>query len=192
MWVNFHSNFHHLVLMFSLLYLLDPIPSNNVDKPEGSTEKIIGSWLRKGAGRREKVVIASKITGGRHVTPRTIREDCEASLRRLGTDYLDVYNLHWPARYTPPSNWGQSLNYDFEQENSMYYKDPTSFAAIASVMGKLVKEGKIRGWGMCNDNCYGMVASCAAADKLEVERPCVMQNDFSLLGECFVILRYAV
>ena len=116
--MNFHSNFHHLVLMFSLLYLIDPIPSNNVDKPEGSTEKIIGSWLRKGAGRREKVVIASKITGGRHVTPRTIREDCEASLRRLGTDYLDVYNLHWPARYTPQSNWGQSLNYDFEQEKS--------------------------------------------------------------------------
>ena len=42
---------------------------------------------------------------------RNIIEDCEGSLRRLGTDYLDVYNLHWPARYSPQSNWGQSLEY---------------------------------------------------------------------------------
>ena len=62
-----------------------PIPSN-FKNPEGSTEEIIGRWVAKGPGRRQKLVIASKITGGRHVTPRAIREDCEASLKRLGTD----------------------------------------------------------------------------------------------------------
>ena len=85
-----------------------PIPSTRAN-PEGDTERIIGKWLAQDKGRRRKVVIASKITGGRNVNGKSIIADCEASLQRLGTDYLDVYNLHWPARYSPQSNWGQSL-----------------------------------------------------------------------------------
>ena len=77
-----------------------PIPSDRT-RPEGLTEEIIGRWVSKDPSRREKVVLATKITGGRHVTPRNIRKDCEGSLRRLGTDYIDLYLLHWPARYTP-------------------------------------------------------------------------------------------
>jgi len=83
-----------------------PIPSTR-EKPEGDTERIIGTWLAKDKSRRSKVVIASKITGGRNVNAKNIIADCEDSLKRLGTDYLDVYNLHWPARYSPQSNWGQ-------------------------------------------------------------------------------------
>jgi hypothetical protein len=75
-----------------------PIPSTR-EKPEGNTERIIGSWLAKDKSRRSKVVIASKITGGRNVNAKNIIADCEGSLSRLGTDYLDVYTLHWPARY---------------------------------------------------------------------------------------------
>ena len=82
-----------------------PIPSDRT-RPEGATEEIIGRWLKKGTGRRNKVVLASKITGGRNINKRSIREDCEGSLKRLGVDTLDVYLLHWPARYTPQSNWG--------------------------------------------------------------------------------------
>ena len=77
-----------------------PIPSG-AGKPEGATEKIIGSWLAKDPARRAKLVIASKITGGSNVTPQNIEKDLEGTLARLGTDYLDVYLLHWPARYTP-------------------------------------------------------------------------------------------
>jgi aryl-alcohol dehydrogenase-like predicted oxidoreductase len=77
-----------------------PIPSDR-QHPEGSTEQIIGSWLAKDKSRRKDLVIASKITGGRNVTPRNIEADLQGTLRRLGTDYLDVYLLHWPARYTP-------------------------------------------------------------------------------------------
>jgi aryl-alcohol dehydrogenase-like predicted oxidoreductase len=95
---------------------------------------------------------------------------------------LDVYNLHWPARYTPQANWGQSLNYDYESETDPYWYRPTSFAEIAAAMGDLVKEGKIRGWGMCNDNAYGLAASCAASRALGVEPPCMLMNDFSLLN----------
>ena len=59
-----------------------------------------------------KVVIASKITGGANVNARNIEADLRGSLTRLSTDYLDLYLLHWPARYTPQSNWGQSLEYN--------------------------------------------------------------------------------
>ena len=58
----------------------------------------------------------------------------------------------------------------------------TSFAEIAEAMGSLVQQGKIRGWGMCNDNAYGLMGSLGAARALGVEGPCVMQNDYSLIN----------
>ena len=88
-----------------------PIPSDS-SRPEGRTEEIIGNWMAKDKSRRQKLVIATKITGGRNITPKNLVKDCEGSLRRLKTDYIDIYNLHWPSRYTPQSNWGQSLEYN--------------------------------------------------------------------------------
>lgn len=156
-----------------------PIPSSRA-QPEGDTERIIGSWLAKDKGRRSKTVIASKITGGRNVNAKNIIADCEGSLRRLGTDYLDLYTLHWPARYSPQSNWGQSLEYKLETER--YSSERASFREIAAAMGQLVQQGKIRGWGMCNDNCFGLTASCYAARELGVAPPVVLQNDYSILN----------
>jgi aryl-alcohol dehydrogenase-like predicted oxidoreductase len=156
-----------------------PIPSDG-SHPEGDTERIIGSWIKKGAGRREKLVIASKITGGPNVTSKNIIADCEGSLKRLGTDYLDLYLLHWPARYSPQSNWGQSLEYKTGME--LFSSGRTSFEDIAKAMSRLVKEGKIRGWGMCNDNAYGLTASCYAARQLGGTPPIVLQNDYSILN----------
>uniref|UniRef100_A0A7S3ZDM7 NADP-dependent oxidoreductase domain-containing protein n=1 Tax=Lotharella globosa TaxID=91324 RepID=A0A7S3ZDM7_9EUKA len=89
--------------------------------------------------------------------------------------------MHWPARYTPQSNWGQSLMYDYDAEKYPYYKNHASFEEIAEAMGKLMDEGKIRSWGMCNDNAYGLAASCAAAKALGCAPPAAMQNDFSLI-----------
>eukprot|EP00466_Bigelowiella_natans_P001401 jgi/Bigna1/139276/aug1.49_g13984 len=159
-----------------------PIPSGR-GAPEGLTEEIIGRWLAKDKTRRDKVAIATKITGGSNVNRVNIERDCEDSLKRLGTDYIDLYLLHWPARYTPQSNWGQSLQYHRDTEGSPYYRNHASFEEIAEAMSKLVKAGKIRGWGMCNDNAYGLAASCAAAKLLGggATAPCVMQNDFSLI-----------
>ena len=89
--------------------------------------------------------------------------------------------MHWPARYTPQANWGQSLEYGHIQ-GQLSQRDTTSFAEIAEAMGSLVKQGKIRGWGMCNDNAYGLMGSLGAARALDVEGPCVMQNDYSVIN----------
>ena len=89
--------------------------------------------------------------------------------------------MHWPARYTPQANWGQSLEYGHIQ-GQLSQRGTTSFAEIAEAMGSLVKQGKIRGWGMCNDNTYGLMGSLGAARALGVEGPCVMQNDYSIIN----------
>jgi hypothetical protein len=140
-----------------------PIPSNFPMRPEGFTEQLIGQWLKQDASRRRKVVLASKITGGDNVNKANIIADCEGSLKRLGTDYLDVYMLHWPARYTPQSNWGQSL--EFNPAVQELLGPQASFAEIAEAMGGLIKAGKIRGWGMCNDTAYGLAASVYVGDR---------------------------
>ncbi len=87
-----------------------PIPSDSAH-PEGRCEEVIGKWVSQSQGRRSKIVIATKITGGTRITKKGIIEACDGSLKRLNTDYIDVYQFHWPARYTPQSNWGQSLEY---------------------------------------------------------------------------------
>lgn len=155
-----------------------PIPSSRT-RPEGLVETTIGKWIAKSKGNREKLVISTKITGGRNVNKKNLQLDCDGSLKRLGTDYIDVYLLHWPARYTPQSNWGQSLQYHYTAEP--YYQGNAGFEEIAQTMGELIKAGKIRGWGMCNDNAYGLAASCAAAKMIGVPPPVSMQNDFSLI-----------
>ena len=159
-----------------------PIPSDRTH-PEGNTEKIIGSWIKKEKARRDKLVLATKITGGTNVTKRNIKKDLEGSLLRFGVDEIDIYTLHWPARYTPQSNWGQSLTYHLDTEQAPYYKNHASFEEIAEAMSELIDQGKLKGWGMCNDNAYGLTASCYAAYNLKSGHPpCVMQNDFSVIN----------
>jgi aryl-alcohol dehydrogenase-like predicted oxidoreductase len=155
-----------------------PIPSSPRN-PEGKVEEVIGKWMAQAPGRRSKVVISTKITGGMNVNRRNIFKDCEGSLRRLRTDYIDIYMLHWPARYSPQANWGQSLQYHHYAEK--YYEGNAGFAEIAQAMGDLISQGKIRGWGLCNDNTFGLTACCEIAKQLGVPPPVAMQNDFSLI-----------
>lgn len=159
-----------------------PIPSGGRTS-EGDTERVIGDWMRDRKVPRSDVVIATKITGGTNINPRNIRKDCEDSLKRLQTDYVDVYLCHWPQRYSPQSNWGQSLSYDLAYESS-YRKalgPPTSFEDLCLSMEELVQAGKIRGWGLCNDNAYGLTACTRTAKALGTTPPCTMQGDFSIL-----------
>ncbi|CAE7585317.1 tas [Symbiodinium natans] len=158
-----------------------PIPSD-VARPEGLCEEVIGRWMAKEAGRRRKLVIATKITGGFNVTPKNIRSDCEGSLKRLGTDYIDVYQLHWPSRYSPQANWGQSLTYNYSvEEYGGMGMEGASFEELCTSMGSLIKEGKIRGWGLCNDNAFGLTACCETAKRLNVPPPISFQGDYSII-----------
>mmetsp|Transcript_11152 Transcript_11152/g.16372 ORF Transcript_11152/g.16372 Transcript_11152/m.16372 type:complete len:486 (-) Transcript_11152:994-2451(-) len=161
-----------------------PIPSDGKSANEGDSELLIGQWMKDRKVPRKDVVIATKITGGRNVTPRNIKKDCEGSLKRLGTDYIDVYQLHWPQRYSPQSNWGQSLAYDIKSDSSPYWRamgGPTSFEDLCMAMEGLIQDGKIRGWGLCNDNAYGLAACARTAKALGVTPPCSIQGDFSLI-----------
>jgi aryl-alcohol dehydrogenase-like predicted oxidoreductase len=161
-----------------------PIPSDGRIASEGDTELVIGKWMKERKVPRDSIVIATKITGGRNITPKNIKADCEGSLKRLGTDYIDVYQLHWPQRYSPQSNWGQSLAYNIDNDSNPYWRGmggPTSFEDLCTAMEGLIKEGKIRGWGLCNDNAYGLTACTRTAKMLGTTPPCSIQGDFSLI-----------
>lgn len=136
-----------------------PIPSSP-SRPEGSVEQVIGKWFAKNPGARSKTVVATKITGGRAVSAKNIAARLDRSLQRLGTDYVDVYQLHWPARYSPQTNWGQSLMYRHEAETEPYYQGNAGFEEICLAMDAAFKAGKIRAWGLCNDNAFGLTACC--------------------------------
>ena len=127
------------------------------------------------------MVLATKITGGRNVNRRSIVADCDGSLKRLGVGTIDVYLLHWPARYTPQSNWGQSLEYDWDY-GARAVPTAADFREIVGAMGDLVAAGKIRGYGACNDNAVGLMGMWAAARELGVPGPTCMENDYSVLN----------
>jgi len=153
-----------------------PIPSSP-QNPEGKAEEVIGKWMKSRAIDRKSMTIISKITGATNISPRSIEKDLDGSLLRLGTDYLDVYMLHWPQRYQPQSNWGQSLQYRREGE----YRRRCSFHELVATMDKMVKKGKLRGWGTCNDSAYGLTKMAVIADDLGAVGPCAFQGDYSLL-----------
>ncbi len=121
-----------------------PVPP--AQPTQGSTEKIVGSWLAKNKGQRDKVIVASKIAGpGRrdwirngenHVTKKTIPWAIEDSLKRLQTDYLDLYQIHWPERYVPAFGAWQ---YDPAKE-----REATPILEQVEGMAAAIKAGKIR------------------------------------------------
>ncbi|GMH61100.1 hypothetical protein TL16_g03186 [Triparma laevis f. inornata] len=153
-----------------------PIPSG-LGSPEGQTETMIGKWMKSRNIDRKTMTIATKITGATNVTPKNIEKDLDGSLKRLQTDYADVYLLHWPQRYQPQSNWGQSLQYNYAGE----YRRQVTFEQLCETMEKMIKKGKIRGWGLCNDSAYGLTKCCVTAKQMGLTPPIAFQGDFSLL-----------
>ncbi len=134
----------------------------------GVTEEIVGKWL-KGRDRGE-LVIATKVTGPGHgwFTPPVrhgltaldrhhIRRAVEGSLRRLGTDYIDLYQTHWP-------------------DHGMRYED------TLAALDELVAEGKVRAVGCSNETCWGVMKSLAASEREGLVRYDTVQNNFSVLN----------
>lgn len=160
-----------------------PVPVN--PETQGRSERFIGSWLKH--QRRDQIIIATKIIapgrglewirGGDHVlTERNIAAAVEGSLNRLGTDYIDLYQIHWPERYVP--TFGQTL-YDPAQE-----REATPIQEQLQGFQKQVEAGKIRYLGLSNETPWGVFSFCRAAEK-DLPKVVSVQNAYSLLNRTF-------
>lgn len=158
-----------------------PVPARK--ETQGQTEKIIGSWLSE-RGNRDQLILASKIAGPgramRHIRPNlgfskeAITEALEKSLKRLQTDYLDLYQLHWPERN---SNFFGDLDYKIDEEEE--WKD--NFREILSHLQDFIKIGKIRQIGLSNESPYGVMRFAEEA-RTGAPKITTVQNPYNLLN----------
>ncbi|MGX9255856.1 NADP(H)-dependent aldo-keto reductase [Pantoea ananatis] len=164
-----------------------PVPPR--PETQGLTEKYIGSWLKK-TGSRDKIVLASKVAGptrGNDASIRpnmaldrkNIREALDASLKRLNTDYIDLYQLHWPQRQT---NFFGKLGYQYS-ENSV----PVTLLETLEALAEQVRAGKIRYIGVSNETPWGVMRYLQLAEKHELPRIVSIQNPYSLLNRSFEV-----
>lgn len=166
------------------MYPVNPVRAETV----GRSEEIIGSWLAARGGR-DRLVLASKVTGegqdavrgGAPITGAVLREAVEGSLRRLQTDYVDVYQLHWPNRaaYHFRDIW------TFDPRGGDKAKIEAHMLEILAVSAELIAEGKIRHIALSNESVWGASRWLALADKHGLPRMATVQNEYSLLCRQF-------
>lgn len=156
---------------------------------QGLTETYIGTWLAKRSDR-DKLIIASKVCaqadwtdymrdGKPRLDKKNIHEAINASLTRLQTDYVDLYQTHWPERDT---NYFGQLNYFHAPD-----KDGVPIEETLDVLNGLVKEGKIRMLGISNETPWGCAEYCRVAMEKNVPRIVSIQNPYNLLNRTFEI-----
>ncbi|MDP2539920.1 NADP(H)-dependent aldo-keto reductase [Tenacibaculum discolor] len=148
----------------------------------GATEKIIGSWFKK-TGNREKVVLASKIAGGGDYTAhirtggfnrKNISEAIEGSLKRLQTDYIDLYQLHWPDRGV---NCFGVRDYPYKTSA----EEAEKHLEILETLNDFVKQGKIKHVGLSNETPWGTMKYLQTAGQHGLPRMVTIQNSYSLI-----------
>lgn len=164
-----------------------PVPPR--PETQGLTEQYIGSWLKK-RGSRDKVILASKVAGpsrgadasirpNQALDRKNIRDALDASLKRLNTDYLDLYQLHWPQRQT---NYFGKLGYQYS-ENTI----PVTLLETLEALAEQVRAGKIRYIGVSNETAWGVMRYLQLAEKHELPRIVTIQNPYSLLNRSFEV-----
>lgn len=161
----------------------------NLVKPEtaGVTETIIGNWLFRQGGR-DKIVIATKATGfgqiglrnGAPLTGKILSSTVEASLKRLQTDYIDIYQLHVPNR--PGYHFRGIWNFQPQNNREAILEN---MADCLQALADLQQAGKIRHFGLSNESCWGMSQWLRLADQGLGPRPVTIQNEYSLLCRYF-------
>ena len=162
-----------------------PVPPGR--KTQGSTERILGSWIGRNPHRREKLVLASKIAGpGRrewirggenHVTKKTIPWAIDDSLRRLQTDWIDLYQIHWPERYVPSFGAWQ---YDPSKE-----REEVPILEQIEAMATAIQAGRIRAYGLSNETAWGLCEFSRLARENGLPPPVSVQNGYSLVNRLF-------
>ncbi|MDM7933404.1 aldo/keto reductase [Tabrizicola sp.] len=165
------------------MYPTNPVRAETM----GRTEEIIGSWLAARGGR-DRVQIATKITGkgqmvrpGQPISGATMRAAVEGSLRRMGTDYIDLYQLHWPNRgsYHFRQMWRYAPTGTDKAHETAHMTD------VLTTAQALVTEGKIRAIGLSNESVWGAARWLHLADTLGLPRMATVQNEYSLLCRQF-------
>jgi aryl-alcohol dehydrogenase-like predicted oxidoreductase len=168
-----------------------PVPPRA--ETQGSTERFIGTWLAQHRSAREKVVLATKIAGparqphnpthirgkGNQFDRKNLTEALDDSLKRLQTDYVDLYQLHWPDRSTmtfgrPAYPWVDDA-YTVPIEETL------------SVLAEFVKAGKVRHVGVSNETPWGVAQFLRAAEKLGLPRIVSIQNPYSLVNRTYEV-----
>lgn len=148
------------------------------------TEKIIGNWFEK-TGNRDKVVLATKVSGagrnyireGRPISAAVVREAVDASLERLKTDYIDLYQIHWPNR--GHYHFRQAWTYDPSDQDRQAVID--GMLEKLEALGDCVKAGKIRAIGLSNETTWGTQKFLSLAEAHGLPRVATVQNEYNLL-----------
>lgn len=162
-------------------------------KPEtyGKTEEMIGNWLTK-TGQRDQIVLASKIAGPSDFTThiregksrfnrQQIHQALNASLKRLQTDYIDLYQLHWPERKT---NYFGQLGFEYPESDT---PNQTEFEETLEVLTELVKEGKVRQIGLSNETPWGTMKFLQIAQTKGLQKIVTVQNPYNLLNRSYEV-----
>lgn len=156
----------------------------------GATERFIGSWFEK-TGRRGDVILATKIAGPGNstvrapektppISPASIRVALEASLEKLRTDYIDLYQLHWPNRGS--YHFRQSWTFDASGQEK---NQREQFREVLEALAGHVREGRIRHVGLSNESAWGTAAWLEVAEAHNLPRMVSIQNEYSLLCRYF-------
>jgi aryl-alcohol dehydrogenase-like predicted oxidoreductase len=166
------------------LYPIPPKP-----KTQGRTEKHIGNWFAS-RNKRDKVIIATKVNGrsnsdwfrddgsGCRLSPEHINEAVEKSLKRLRTDYIDLYQLHWPDR--PMQLFG---DLEYKHDEGEHHPIEETLEAVA----KLIEQGKVRYVGISNETAWGTMSYLEASKSNGLPRPASIQNAFNLVNRSFEV-----
>ena len=159
----------------------------------GKSERIIGEWLhqhkKSAATVRQNMVISSSICGynneiswcragstSTRLSREQIIEAVDAQLLRLGTDYIDLLQFHWPERYVPSSG-STTFSYELQRSNAVSMEE--QLGAVA----ELIKAGKVRSFGLSNETPYGVASFTSLAKSLSLPRPVTLQNAYNLLEQ---------
>ncbi|WP_306251243.1 aldo/keto reductase [Parvularcula sp. IMCC14364] len=153
----------------------------------GTTEAIIGNWLSRHPDRRKDIVLATKIAGpgfpwvrdGDALSGAAVIEAVDDSLKRLQTDYIDLYQLHWPGRVTPHFGKHWPNNQSFAQVDIA--AEEANMLDVLQGLDACVKAGKVRHCGLSDDTTWGIATYLKLAERHDLPRMVSIQNEFNLL-----------
>jgi aryl-alcohol dehydrogenase-like predicted oxidoreductase len=166
------------------MYPVNPVTAENV----GLTETIVGNWIGA-SGRRDQMVLATKITGanggfcrdGRGIDAETLQQAVDGSLRRLQTDVIDLYQLHWPNR----GSYHMRQYWAYDPSGQDRAATEANMVEVLEAMTALQKSGKIRHFGLSNETAWGTAKWLHLAESIGAPRMVSIQNEYSLMCRMF-------